>query len=413
MDTEAAGGAGADASEMVGDPEQVARAARSKRRRRAAVTVGTVALVAGLGAGGLALVLGGASAGGGDAAAATSVAVTSTPGPSSSPPPTPAPAPEPEAAIAPVRVPLECDSLLPESTAEGLAGVDLVAVAPSGPDPLSFADARAGALSCGWFAPGSTEGAVAPGSAVLTIVPDVSPEDYEDTSRGIDLGPYPPIPGYSADSREACTVGASFPFCSLIERIGDYGVQLSMTPGSQVITEADVAAMRDRFAVVAEAVSGAGADAPLWQPEGSNLVGVSRCDGLITAEQLGTIVGDPTVDQYRSAEGEFRIATFRSNAQVGGFACGWMGEGAGIWASVLPGGSGYFAGSAPLQGGVWNPVTADAASAYPGEAYVSDAGDEASVLVDNAWFLVRVPAEMAGDLPAIMGAVVANVTAAG
>lgn len=372
-----------------------------RRQRRFAVAVVATALVGGLGAGGTALALSGVSL---FPNTPPSAPVTITPTPS----PTPTPTTPPNPLTAPVRVPLTCNTLLPESTAESLVGADLGPSASTGSDPLSYADQRVGALTCQW----SSAEEQAPGTFTpmvsLTIVPNVSAENYQATSQGIDIGGSPPVPGFGTESRESCTLGSSFPLCTLVDLVGDYGVRLTMVPASQNLSEDAVSTTREIFAIAADAVSAAGAPGPLWEPTGANLVGVSSCDGLITNKQLGEIVGDPTTSNYRTAEGEFSIATFRSNDQVGGFACGWTTQDAGIWASVLPGGAAYFSsGSSPLGGGSWTPTTG-----YPGKAFVSSAGDQVSVLIDNAWFLVRVPAGQIDHLPQIVTVVVQNVTAA-
>ncbi len=74
---------------------------------------------------------------------------------------------------------------------------------------------------------------------------------------------------------------------------------------------------------------------------------------------------------------------------------------------MLPGGAGYFPQSTPVGGGSWHPV-----SGYPGEAYLSDSGDQVSVLVDNAWFSVRTPSGDTASLPAFTAEVIATVRTA-
>ncbi|WP_066038855.1 hypothetical protein [Herbiconiux solani] len=313
-------------------------------------------------------------------------------------------------ALAPVRVPLDCESLLPESVAEAITGADLVPAEYSSSDPLSYSDERTGALECAWAAPDAEDARSFTPVAHLTIVPAVSADDYRATSEGIDYGGSPTIPGRDDDSRLSCQPGVSFPVCGMVDLVGEYGVGFWMVPASLDLTEDDVAASVDLFSGIADAVAGAGPSGPLWQPTGPNIAGVASnaddlfCDDLIPSAELGTIIGDPTVSNYRVAEGEFRIASFRSNAQVGGYACGWSGRGAGIWASVLPGGAPYFAASAPLGGGEWHP-----AAGYPGESFVSDDGMQVAVLIDNAWFLVRVPETEVPHLPEIVSAVVSTV----
>ncbi|MGA1837364.1 hypothetical protein VD659_10575 [Herbiconiux sp. 11R-BC] len=385
-------------------------AVRRRRQIRIGVAIIAAAVVGGLGAGGAALALSGVSLFGGGPA---SVVVTDTPSPSPTPTqtPTPAPTPTPVATVAPVRVPLSCDTLLPQSVAEAMVGMPLVPLAPSAaPGPLGFADERAGSLLCGWLSPaGAPNGTYTP-TVVLTIVPDVTAEDYRATSDGIDLGSYPTIPGFGEGSREACTIGTSYPLCALVDRVAGSGVQLVVVPATLDISESTLSAARERFSAVADAVAGAGASGPLWEPAGPNLAGVTDCDGLATTQQLVDLTGDPTMYNFRSYEGEFRIATFRSNAQVGGYGCAWSGAGAGgaMSASVLPGGAGYFTTSSPIGGGAWTPTTG-----YPGEAYVSPDGTEIAVLVDNAWFDLRVPAEQTALLPQFAALVVSNVQAAG
>ncbi|GLK16607.1 cell wall-binding repeat-containing protein [Herbiconiux flava] len=307
---------------------------------------------------------------------------------------------------APVRVPVACDAVLPEGTAEALGGSALDPVALAGNHPLDFADARAGALTCSFSGPDVPAGSYRAG-AYLTIVPDVTDEDYEWTANGETFGGSPAIPGGGPESKEFCTVGGTFPICGLVDHVAGYGVRLSVSPASGAITPELVAAARSAFARATAAVAAGGEPGPLWHPAGADLAGASSCDELIPLDRLAGIVGDATVNVYRSYEGEYALASFRSNRQVGGFGCGWAGDVAPILsAAVLPGGAGYFPESTPVGGGTWAPATG-----YPGEAYVSSSGDQVAVLLDNAWFSLRVTPGQEALLPQFAAAVVDTVTA--
>jgi hypothetical protein len=59
-----------------------------------------------------------------------------------------------------------------------------------------------------------------------------------------------------------------------------------------------------------------------------------------------------------------------------------------------------------VGGGTWAP-----ASGYPGEAFVSSSGDQVAVLLDNAWFSLRVTPGQEALLPQFAAAVVETVTA--
>ena len=307
---------------------------------------------------------------------------------------------------APVRVPVSCDTVLPEGTAEALAGAALDPGVREGNDPLRFADARAGALTCAFSGPEVPNGTLRT-SASLTIVPDVTDDDYEWTANGETFGGSPAVPGGGPESKEFCEVGGTFPICSLIDHVDGYGLRLSVSPASGAITPELVSAARGAFATATATVAAAGEPGPLWHPVGADLAGASSCDGLIPLDRLAGIVGDATVRVYRSYEGEYALASFRSNRQAGGFGCGWSGETAPtVWAAVLPGGAGYFPESTPVGGGTWAP-----AAGYPGEAFVSSSGDQVAVLVENAWFSLRVTPGQEALLPQFAAAVVDTVTA--
>ncbi|WP_368499113.1 cell wall-binding repeat-containing protein [Herbiconiux sp. A18JL235] len=317
---------------------------------------------------------------------------------------------EPAPQTAPVRVPVSCAAVLDQATAERLVGgtVEQKDGPRSVVNPLNFADDRAGALTCRW------EGAASPttsfpAAATLTIVPEVSSDDYDATANGEFFGGSPVIPGFSELSREYCRVGnTSSPTCGMVETVGGYGVRLIVTPVAAAVSDEALAATRAAFRVAVDAVAGAGAPGPLWQPEGATLAGATECDGLITESRLGEIIGDPGVREFRTFEWEYSLASFRSNAQVGGFGCSWTTGTDQYSATVLPGGAGYFPRSTPIGGGTWHPV-----SGYPGEAYLSDSGEQVSVLVDNAWFSVRTPSGDTASLPAFTAEVIATVRAAG
>ncbi|MCS5715707.1 cell wall-binding repeat-containing protein [Herbiconiux sp. CPCC 205716] len=306
---------------------------------------------------------------------------------------------------APVRVPVGCDTVLPEATAEALAGGALDPVVRGGSDPLDFADARAGSLRCAFQGPDVPPGRY-PASARLTIVPDVTDDDYAWTANGETFGGASSIPGGGPESKEFCRVGGTFPICGLIDHVDGYGLRLSVSPTSGAVTPELVAAARSAFAGAVAAVAAAGEPGPLWHPAGADLPGATDCDGLIPLGRVAEIVGDGTTHVYRSYEGEYALASFRSNRQVGGCGCAWSGETAPtVWASVLPGGAGYFRESTPVGGGGWTPTTG-----YPGEAFVSTAGDQVSILVDNAWVAVRVTPGQEALLPQLAAAVVDSVS---
>ncbi len=204
---------------------------------------------------------------------------------------------EPAPQTAPVRVPVSCDTVLGQSTAEGLVGGAVESIAIAGPpnNPLRFADARAGALTCRWESEEKRTDRLQP-QAALVVVPDVSSDDYDATALGEIFGGYPTVPGFSERSRENCRVGnTGFPLCSMVEFVDGYGVKLAVIPTSPSVTEETMAAARATFRIAVDAVAGAGDPGPLWQPEGANLAGATECDGLISAARLGEIVGDSSM----------------------------------------------------------------------------------------------------------------------
>jgi hypothetical protein len=335
--------------------------------------------------------------------------------PSPSPAPTSAPAtptPTPTAdTAAPVRVPLECDDVLPEDAAQTLAGTAVSREPLSFGTPLDASDVRTGSVVCVWTSDQPlAEGERYAPSVRLTIVPDVTDDDYHWTADGETYAGTPSVEGLGEPSRSYCDPGDDPYFCGMVDLVDGYGIRLTVLPSGGTVDAATAEATRQRFLGIVDAVSAASAPGPLWEPAGPDLAGATDCDGLATDEQLAALTGDPTISEYRAYEGEFAIASFRSNRQVGGYGCGWSGDSQTIvYAFVLPGGAPYFPDSSPSgDGATWTPTTG-----YPGEAYLSTTGTEVAVLVDSAWFTVRVSAGQEALLPALADLVVSNVQAAG
>jgi hypothetical protein len=372
------------------------------------VVVGVV--VVGLVVAGTAFVaLSGGALFGGGAVASSPSASASPEAPEPSPTPSVTETPAPDAPVS--RVPASCDELLPQETAEALAGAAL----PAQPlrqtaSPVFYTDLRIGTLECAWADSEQPGDAVAAAQATLQILPGITAEGFEQEAQREGVYIATPEPSIGDDVYSACAETGTQPaHCGYIALVGGYAVSL-IAVGPQL----DRDAVREQFITVRDAAAGFGEPAPLWQPSEGALAGATSCDTLIDPATLAVALGVEGVRPFRSDEGEYASSRFGSRAQVNSYYCTWSPDppstdGSDVTASVavLPGGAGYFEGWADVAEQVYEP-----APDYPGEAYLAATETpgitELVVLIDGAW--VRVVAPDAALLP-IVEPVLANIGA--
>ncbi|MCS5724127.1 hypothetical protein N1028_05145 [Herbiconiux sp. CPCC 203407] len=385
---------------------------RARGRRRVVVVVVGIVVV-GLVVAGVAFVAlsGGALFGGGAVAASPSASASPD---ASEPVATPSPSPsatEPAVPDAPVsRVPASCDELLPQETAEALAGAALpVQPVRQSASPVFYTDLRVGMLECAWADSEQSGDAVAAAQATLQILPGITAEGFEQEAQREGVYIATPEPSIGPDVYSACAESGLQPTrCGYIALVGGYAVALSAV-GPQL----DRDAVREQFITVRDAVAGFGEPGPLWQPAEGALAGATSCDTLIDPATLAVALGVEGVRPFKSDEGEYASSRFGSRAQVNSYYCSWSPDpptgGTDVTASVavLPGGAGYFEGWADVAEQVYEP-----APDYPGEAYLAATETpgitELVVLIDGAW--VRVVAPDAALLP-VVETVLANIGA--
>ncbi|NQX28487.1 hypothetical protein HQQ81_14160 [Microbacteriaceae bacterium VKM Ac-2854] len=301
--------------------------------------------------------------------------ITLTPTPTPTPTSTPVAPAEPENPPAPtVRVPSTCDAVLPVAVAAELAGPTATSVPLSraGFSPDSYAIERVGGLICRFeSAPEENK------NVVLTIVPLADPSAARVGSDTAD-----PEPAISSTARSYCSGGVR---CWLLDHVGSYGVQLF----GWNLDDAQRESARAVMASIVAATAAFAAPAPLWEPTGATIRGALDCAGFTDDAAMSAAVGTTMVGGPPENEGNADF--WRSASSVGSGSCQWIstdpsGDSPFVYASVLPGGASYFDTEA-------SELSWFAAPDYPGDAYVSEDGRHASVLVDNGWLYVGAPAD--------------------
>ncbi|MEN2739296.1 hypothetical protein ABCS02_16010 [Microbacterium sp. X-17] len=270
----------------------------------------------------------------------TSCAAPSPAGPT---PPAPSSTPTPTATVASVpslRVATTCDALLPAASAKAAAGagVQLREWAPDTRNPVLYADLRAGALACeyrGELAAGSTW--LAP-DVFVGVLPTLGANDHFGVFANIagvtvDGDHYFGCPLYAGSTPTSCAFGAI---------VGDYQVIGSVMLPDRTTLDQD--AVRKVFDDATAVVGRLGAPAPLWQPAGGSLRGVTSSDGFLPLERIAAVLGVSSVTSPKSEGGEYTTTRLASAQLSGAYWSDFSDESgkAGVAISVLPGGASYY-----------------------------------------------------------------------
>ena len=252
------------------------------------------------------------------------------------------PTPTATVATAPtVRVPLTCDQLVPAEVVSAAFRAPLHAV-PVTPqrNPASYADERAGALTCMWAEGDPVESAAKQQVyGWVSVVPGVTRQGFENFRSGIDVGGTDRPLGSEPDTYSTCEPNF-FQVCGFFALTADYAVKAGIWDygaGTYETQSAWVAAVSD---AALPAVRALPAPAPLWQPSGRTLSGADDCDGLIPAGDLAAILG-AEARPIKSDDGENALSTLEINHVVHSHWCAWSAGDAGASAAVLPGGAVY------------------------------------------------------------------------
>lgn len=249
--------------------------------------------------------------------------------------PSPTPTPAPVMTTQPVRVPTTCDQLMPP-TALAQIGTGLVPEEETHTAYLSsWMNDRVGALTCSW-SNGAADADVL--RLIVTVGPEVTREGFEGFLNG-EQGGGIHYPDAEPDSYTLRVGDKPIGFLFLTPHYGA-AANLVAGPNAHFPADADATSLRQIYGVV----SALGAPGPLWTPS-PTLTGATGCDGLATADQLGSLGGLPSAREVKSDAGEYSLSVFDIDRQVGGYWCTWLSDDSSVTASisvgVLPGGGEY------------------------------------------------------------------------
>ncbi|MFJ3489168.1 hypothetical protein [Leifsonia aquatica] len=320
---------------------------------------------------------------------------------------TPSPSPTPTRASAPSsRVPADCDTLVPATVVADAFRVDVESATVATPrSPASYADERAGVLTCRW-ASGPVDQAAADRTvyAWVTVVPGATRDDLENELAGSMMTEHQPL-SVASDSYSSCSP-SFFQWCGFVSYAPSYSVIGGVWDYGDATFESQSTAIDALASASIPAVRALPSPQPLWQPQGATLRGASDCDGILTADQIASATGWSGSHVFRADDGENASSSLRENARVGSYYCAWSSDDShGLSASVLPGGATYATASRPAEA---VDVQGVGDSAYR-------TADTIDVIASGAWVQVSVSADVATEdiLVALAKQELANVGYAG
>lgn len=288
----------------------------------------------------------------------------------------PTPTPTPVITTQPVRVPTTCDQLVPAGVLARIGTGLVPEEASHTPYLSSWMNERVGALTCSW-----SNGAGDSSADLLRFVVTVGPEVTREGFEGFLNGEQGAGIHYPAGGPDTYTLRVQDRPVGFFFLTPHYGVAANLVAGlgGHFPSDADAIALNQ----VSGVVSALAAPGPLWTPS-PTLTGATGCDGLATADQLGSLGGLPSARVVKSDAGEYSLSVFDIDRQVGGYWCAWVSDEASdtasISVSVLPGGAEYAkkvrpAGSVDVPG-------------VGASAYRSPDG-ELNVIADGGWVQVH------------------------
>lgn len=246
------------------------------------------------------------------------------------------------------RVPTDCEALVPAAVVATAFRVHVesakVAIQRS---PASYADERAGVLTC-WWSDGPVEQAASDRAvyAWVTVVPGATRPDVDDQLAGSMFGEHEPLPD-APDSYSSC-LADDFQWCGFVSYAPRYSIIGGIWDYGDATFESQSTAINALAAASIPAVRALPSPQPLWQPQGATLRGASECDGMLTADQIAAATGWSGGRVFRADAGEHAQSSLRENSRVGSYYCDWNTDDSHVVsASVLPGGATYATASRP------------------------------------------------------------------
>lgn len=251
------------------------------------------------------------------------------------------PTPTATVASAPsLRVATTCGALLPAASAAAAGGASVQPRewAPATRNPVQYGDLRAGALTCEY------RGKLAAGSTWLA--PDVFVGVLPTLGANDTFGVFANIAGVTVDGDHyfGCpeSSGSAGTVCEFGRIVGDYQVI-----GSAMLLDrssVDVAAVRKTFDDAAAVVGRLGAPAPLWQPSGGSLHGVTSSNGFLPLDRIAAAMGVASVHSPKSEGGEYTTTRLGSAQLSGSFWSDFVADQGtqSVGVAVLPGGASYY-----------------------------------------------------------------------
>ncbi|HEV7183178.1 MAG: hypothetical protein ACHP7F_02985 [Actinomycetales bacterium] len=334
-------------------------------------------------------------------------AVPTTPGASAGSTSTPTPKP---ATAATVRVPTTCQALVPRHDVDAAAGAATEPAVPTRTHtPVSYTDDRVGALTCAWKV-GTGGDASNSSSVTITIVPGVTKQAFDDRRHGISVGGTDVQAAFGDDSYTVCYFEGTGTGCSFAELANGYGVLGGVYRAGTQEDKTLAAADSALFGQVNGAVVALASPAPLWEPSGPTVHGVSTCDGIATPAQISAVFPATDPHEVKGEGGEDAISTLGAAQLVGAYYCivggltGVQYE-AGLRLAVLPGGASYVAAAkrADPQG-----TAAQGVSGIGDSAFYYPATGTLDVVAGNGWVQVALKGAQLDKLELMARAVISN-----
>lgn len=257
--------------------------------------------------------------------------------------------------------------------------------------PSSYADQRAGVLTCRWSSPDMEDGRRGI-DAVVTVVPDATRQDVQDMLAGGTIFGGAATPSIAPDTYASCD-STYFQTCVFAADAEHYAVTGAVWDFFGGTHESQSKAMTALATAAVPVVQSLAAPVPLWQPEGASLRGASDCGGLLAVDRIAGIAGLTGVHVSRSDGGEYASSSLHTNARVGSYYCTWTADqDAQVVASVLPGGASFARSTRPADA---VDVAGLGESAYrtTGTYGTSRTSRTVDVIAAGAWIQVQLAGE--------------------
>ncbi|GAA4152855.1 hypothetical protein [Leifsonia shinshuensis] len=286
------------------------------------------------------------------------------------------------------------------ATAAAGAAVQQHEWTPATRGAVQYADLRAGGLTCEYRGEAAKDTPWLAPDVFVGVLPTLGANDA--------FGVFANTAGVPVDDDHyfgCLDWSGSAAFCEFGAIVGDYQVIGSV----RVLDRAalDEAAVRTVFTNATAVVGRLGAPAPLWQPAGGSLRGVTAPDGFLPLDRIAAALGVASVNTPKEEGGEYTTTQLASAQLSGSYWTDFNASDntAGVAIAVLPGGASYYddAKRAPLPGtGDITPVPGLGDAAYLStfrDVLPSGPGSPVQYLdvkVKNSWL------QLSGASPAVL-----------